>query len=174
VSLGGFLLDALTGLLSFTLLFVLGLVLMGGARERLDALQVSIVRKPLHAFGAGLLTLAGAVVAIVALAITIIGIPAAVVVAVALPFAIYGGLAAFASVLGAALPLAMLKGKPVLELGAGVLVLYVASLVPFAGQIALAVAAAIGIGALARTRFRTMAEVDREDRTPIGPYRTAA
>ncbi len=167
--------DALSGLVRYALLFVLGLLLMGVARERLDALQLVLVRKPARAFGMGLLGFAGAIAAIVVLAITIIGIPAAVVLAVALPFAVYVGLAAAASVLGAALPIAALKERPVLQLAAGSGALWLASLVPFAGDVAVAVAAVLGLGALIVTRFAKAGSLDLgPDSTPNGPYRTSA
>jgi hypothetical protein len=161
-------------LASYALLFVLGLLLMGVAPDRYEALQVAIVRQPLRSFGMGLLGTIGAVVAIVVLAITVIGIPAAVLLAIALPFAIYIGMAAFASVFGTLLPVEALRGKPVLRLGAGVLALFVASLVPFAGSIAVAVAAVVGLGALVITRFRKTAEVELERPTSNGPYRASA
>ena len=51
--LGSWIEQALSALVSHALLFVLGLVLMGVARDRFDALQVAIVRHPVRAFGAG-------------------------------------------------------------------------------------------------------------------------
>lgn len=172
---GGWLADALTGLVSYALLFVLGLLLMGLARERLDALQLVLVRKPARAFGLGVLGFAGAIAAIVVLAITVIGIPAAVALAVALPFAVYVGLAAVASVLGAVLPLTALKDRPVLQLAAGCGALWLASLVPFAGDVVVAVTAALGLGALVVTRFGKASTLDLgPEPTPSGPYRTSA
>jgi hypothetical protein len=171
-SLGDFLVDALNGLVSHVLLFILGILLMGVARERFEALQVTIVKKPVSAFGYGLLGLVGSGVAIVVLAITLIGIPAAILGAIALPIAIYVGLAAFAAVFGAAIPVESLKGKPIMQLGAGVLCLWLSSLIPFAGGFATILAAAIGLGALIITRFRTTAQLP-PDPTPAGPYRTS-
>jgi hypothetical protein len=170
--IGGWIADALGGLVSYALLFVLGLLLMGVARERLDALQLVIVRKPLASLGLGVLGFIAAVVTIVVLAITIIGIPAAVVLACALPFAVYVALAAAASVIGAAIPSAKLKGRPVAQLFAGCAALYVASLVPFVGDVLVAVAAAMGVGALIKTRFGKATELPPEP-TESGPYRTS-
>ena len=171
---GSVLADVLGGLVSYTLLFLLGLLLMGVFPERFEAMQVAIVRQPLRAGGYGVLGAIGGVVAIVVLAITIIGIPAAVLLAVAFPFAIYVGMTAFATVFGTLLPVEALRGKPVLRLGAGVLALYVASLVPFAGSIAVAAAAVVGLGALVITRFKTTVEVERERAASDGPYRAPA
>jgi len=168
---GDWLVDAVTGFVSHILLFVLGLLLMGVARERYEALQVTIVKKPLPSFGYGLLGLVGSVVTIVVLAITLIGIPAAVLGAIALPIAVYVGLAAFAAVFGAVIPMEALRGKPILQLGAGVFALWLVSLIPFAGAFATALAASLGLGALIITRFRPTAQLP-PDPTPAGPYRT--
>jgi len=173
-SLGHWIGDLVSSLLSYALLFLLGLVLMGVARERLDALQVVIIRRPFRAFGHGLLGFVGAIVAIVILCITIIGIPAAIVLGVVLPIALYIGMAAAATVLGAALPLPQLKERPVMQLAAGVATLFVASLVPVVGSVAIAIAALVGLGALVITRFSKTASIDLEEPTPAGPYRTQA
>ena len=171
--LGAFVADTLDSLVSYGLLFVLGLLLMGVARERLDGLQLAIVRQPFKALGYGVLALFAAAVTIVILVVTIIGIPAAVVLAVGLPFALYIGLAAAATVIGAAIPASTLAGKPVLQLLAGCGALFVAGLVPFVGDILVAVAAAVGLGALVLTRFRKAAAVAPET-LGAGPYRTSA
>ncbi len=171
-SFGEWVVDTIQSFVSHVLLFILGLLLMGVAKERYEALQVTIVKKPLPSFGYGVLGIVGALLAIVVLAITIIGIPAAVLGAVALPIAVYIGLAAFAAVFGAALPIEQLRGKPVLQLAAGVGTLWLLSLIPFMGAFATAVAAALGLGALFITRFRTTAQLP-PDPTPAGPYRTS-
>lgn len=171
--LGEFLGDAFSSLLNHLLLFVFGLFLMGLTPERFEALQVTIIRKPAPSFGYGLLGLLAAVVTLVIAAITIVGIPAALLGAIALPVVVYVGLAAFAAVFGAALPSERLRARPVLQLGAGVLALWVVSLLPVAGGIATVVAAAVGTGALIQTRFQKTAMLPA-DATPHGPYRTRA
>ncbi len=171
-SFGEWVVDTMQSFVSHVLLFILGLLLMGVAKERYEALQVTIVKRPLPSFGYGILGIVGSVIAIVVLAITIIGIPAAVLGAIAFPIALYVGLAAFAAVFGAALPLEQLRGKPVLQLAAGVGTLWLVSLIPFMGAFATAVAAALGLGALFITRFRKTAQLP-PDPTPSGPYRTS-
>lgn len=147
------------------LLFLLGLILMGVSRERLRAMQTTMITDGLKTAGAGLLGYVASVVLIVLLALTILGIPVAVLMGLALPVATYVGLAAAATVIGAALPLPQLEGNQVAQLAAGVLVLFVASLVPVVGGIATAVAACLGFGALIRTRFREVPPAD----LPQGP-----
>lgn len=153
------------------LLFLLGLLLIGVGRERLGAMQVTMIKDGVKTAGAGLLGYVAAVAAIALLALTIIGIPAAVVIGLALPLATYVGLAAAATVLGAVLPIPQLQGKEVHQLAAGVAVLFLASLVPFAGGVFTAAVACLGFGALLRTRFAKTAPADLPE---AGPYRTAA
>lgn len=165
----GWLATTLKSALSYGLLFVLGLLFLGLAPDRLGALQSVMIREPLRAGATGALGVLGGALAIVVFAITIIGIPAAVVLALALPVAVYLGLAAAATVVGAALPVARLSGRPVLQLGAGVLALFVASLIPYVGFAAVAVAAVLGLGAMILTRLR---KVPPESLRAAGPYRT--
>ncbi len=153
------------------LLFLIGLLMIGAGRERLGAMQVTMIRDGLKTAGAGLMGYVGAIGAIILFAITLIGIPAAVVIGLAIPVATYIGLAAAATVLGAVLPIPQFQGKEVHQLAAGVAVLFMASLVPVAGGIATAIAACLGVGALLRTRFGTTPPADVPDGE--GPYRTA-
>jgi hypothetical protein len=170
--LAGFVHSALEGAASFGLLFLLGLVLFGAARERFEATHVVIAREPLHASLLGVASFLGALLAIVALAVTIVGIPAAVLVALALSAACYVGLASVAAVIGAVLPITQLRERPVLQLAVGVATLYVASLVPGVGTLALTAAGALGLGALVRTRLGKTAPPSLPA-TPAGPYRTS-
>ena len=74
--------------------------------------------------------------------------------------------------LGAALPIPQLQGNEMGQLAAGVAVLFLASLVPFAGGVFTAVIACLGVGALMRTKLGG----ERLEAPPEegGPYRTAA
>ena len=164
--------DTVRSLVAHVLLFLLGLLLLGAGRERLRAMQATMVRDGLKTAGTGLLAYVIAGVAIVVLAITLVGIPAAVVLGLALPVATYVGLAAAATVIGAALPLEGLKGQEVLQLALGVGVLFFASIVPTVGTVASVAFACLGFGALIRTRFRT----DPPEDLPAGEgaYRTPA
>lgn len=159
-------------LLLHALLFLFALLLSGAVPERMGAMHVAIVKDPLRTAGVGLLGYAGALVALVALVITIIGIPLALALGILVPVATYVGLAAAATVIGAALPVERLRGRPVLQILAGVSCLFVASLVPGLGLVAIAVAACLGLGALVRTRFR--AAPPAELITGDGPYRAQA
>ena len=154
------------------LLFLLGLLLRGLTPERLSSLQVAMIRAPMHSAVYGLAGYVGSTIGIVLLAITIVGIPIAILVAMAMPVVTYVGLAAAATVIGAALPMERLRGEPVKQLAAGVAVLFVVSLVPFFGTLTLFAAACVGAGALLVTRFRPTPPTDLAG--GAGPYRTAA
>ena len=153
------------------LLFLLGLLLIGAGRERLGAMQVTMIKDGLKTAGTGLMAYVAAIGVAILFAITLIGIPAAVVIGLAIPVASYVGLAAAATVLGAALPIPALKDKEIHQLAAGVAILFMASLVPVAGTLATIIAACLGVGALVRTRFGTTPPDDLPNGD--GPYRTA-
>lgn len=152
--------NMISSLVAHGLLFLLALVLSGLFPERMTALHKAIIREPVRSGALGVGSYVAAVVLIIALTITIIGIPAAVVLGVGMPLATYVGLAACATVIGAAIPAQSLTDRPILRLAAGVGVLWVCSLVPFVGPILVALVACIGVGALVRTRFRTDAPRD--------------
>ncbi len=147
-------------LIAHGLLFLLALVLSGLFPERMTALHKAIIREPVRSGALGVGSYIGAVVLIIALTITVLGIPGAVVLAFSMPIATYVGLAACATVIGAAIPSEKLSDRPILRLAAGVGVLFVGSLVPFVGPVLVAIIACIGVGALVRTRFRTEAPRD--------------
>ncbi len=169
--IGAFIADAAHGALAHVLLFLLGLLMLGVARDRLGAMQVTMIEDGLKTAGTGLIGYVVAVVAIVLCAVTIIGIPVAVVLALALPLATYVGLAASATIIGAMLPVRELQGREVVQLAAGVAVLFVASLVPTIGTLITIAAACLGFGALIRTRFSPTPPSDLPEE---GPYRTPA
>jgi hypothetical protein len=150
----GWIEDAIGSLAKHALLFVLGVLLMVLAPARFAAVRRRITGAPIRAGVTGVLGFIGTAVLTVVLVVTLVGIPAAVVVAIGAFLALYVGLTASAWVLGSALPFAGLRDKPVLQLGAGLLALYVASLVPVLGALVTFLATAVGFGAVLFTRFR--------------------
>jgi hypothetical protein len=164
--------DASRGAVAHILLFLLGLLLVGLWRDRLRAMQLTMVHDGLKTAGIGLVAYVVCGIGLALLAISIVGIPIAVLLGMALPIATYVGLAAAATVLGAALPIAELRGREVLQLAAGVALLFVASLVPVVGTVATIAVACLGFGALVRTRFSPAPPADLPE--VGGPYRTRA
>lgn len=162
------------GLVGSALLFLFALLLTGVVPERMSAMHVAIIREPARSAGAGLLGYVSATIVLLALMITIIGIPLALALAVLVPVATYVGLAAAATVIGAALPVERLRGRPMLQILAGVGVLFVVAQVPVLGSIALAIVACVGLGALLRTRFRPQPPGELASQAGEGPYRDTA
>lgn len=152
--------NMVSSLVAHGLLFLLALVLSGLFPQRMSALHVAIIREPFKSGALGIGSYLGAIVIAIALMITVLGIPLAVVLGLAIPLATYIGLAACATVIGAALPVGALDGKPVMRLLAGVGVLWAASLVPVIGGVLVAIVACVGVGALVRTRFRSDAPAE--------------
>jgi hypothetical protein len=151
----GFLERTLEGLSKHALIFVFGLILMWAFPARLALVTRTITENPVRAGALGILGALGAVVLTVLLVITIIGIPAAIVLVLGSALALYAGLAASASVAGRYVPLDRVKGNPTRELAAGVFLLFLVSRIPVIGHIITAIAFAVGLGAIVRTRFAT-------------------
>lgn len=135
------------------LLFLLGLAAVGLAPERTRKVQAGIVRAPLRAGFAGLGVLLGGALVAALLFVTLLGIPLAVLVLLLGLGLAFLGASVTASVLGAALPVERLRGRPVGQLATGVAALLVVSLVPLVGGLVMTGAVATGLGALVLTRF---------------------
>ncbi|MDH5492797.1 MAG: polymer-forming cytoskeletal protein, partial [Myxococcales bacterium] len=138
---------------SHGLLFLLGLLLLGLGRPRLGRLQRAIVERPLGSALAGMLGLLAIPILILVLVITIVGIPGALLLLLLTFVAGCVGAVAIATVLGAALPIAWLRGRPVAQLAAGLGLLFLLSLVPWIGALVFSVALIVGLGAIVLTRF---------------------
>lgn len=149
--------DTLASGARHALLFLFGLLLLGLSPARLGMVTSTLRTLPGRSILTGTLSAAASVVLALVLLITVIGIPGAVVLALAAAVAAYAGLVAVAMILGHTLPVPALKDKPVLQLGAGVAIFFVASLVPFFGGLAVFIAGLFGFGAVVLTRAGTRA-----------------
>jgi len=162
---------------AYNLVFLLGLLLMGLVPDRLRAMQIAIMRAPVSTGLLGLGSYIATVVALVLFALTIVGIPVTIGMAPLVVLATSVGLAACATVIGAALPIERLRGHRVLQLLAGVVVLFVSSMVPYLGDFVQVIACCLGFGAVVRTRFRTSPPRELVGEGPVrddGPYRSWA
>ena len=92
--------DAFSGAL---VVFVLGLVLMALAGDRMEKLEGEIAARPARSFALGLIGVVGAVVIGITLCVTVIGIPFAIVGAMVAVLLTYAGVVAVLRTLGAAL-----------------------------------------------------------------------
>ena len=139
------------------LLFLFGLLLLGLAPARLDEVTRTVAALPTRAGATGALSAVAALVLGVVLTITLVGIPGAILLALVTAVGVYAGLVAVAAVLGRLLPVPALAARPVLQLAAGVLALFLVSRVPIVGGLAPLVAALVGLGAVVITRGGTRA-----------------
>ena len=164
----------LGGVAQFLLLFGLGMLLRELAPERLDALEVTVLREPATAGLVGLAALAVGTFLILGAAITIVGIPLAVLLALGIGLSMGVGLVAVARVVGQALPVDGLPTAPTPRLAAGLGTLWLVSLVPVGGALALSCASFVGLGALLRSGFRRLPRTPATRGPADGPYRSAA
>jgi hypothetical protein len=134
------------------LLFLVGLLILALAPGRLRAIGHVLVDRPIRATAMGMLSMFGLPLLCVALCITVIGIPAAAVVGFLGVVALVAGLVAASMVIGAAIPSRTLSGRPVAQLAAGTLALFLVSQIPVLGWIAWLVALFAGFGAIVLTR----------------------
>lgn len=136
-----------------TLIFLLGVLLIGAFPRRHAAMARSLVDRPMRSTAAGFLGMLATVVLCIAFAVTLIGIPVAIFLAVLAVVAACAGLAVVGYVIGAALPVEKAKQRPLLQLALGVLVLWILSLVPVLGFLVLLILGSAGYGAVLMTRF---------------------
>ena len=162
--------DGLEHLAGYLLLFVIGLTTLGAFGDRMQTIKATMVKEPgrMGIIGVGGFLIAR--LALIGLTLTLIGIPLALAGGVALWLAVQVGLASGAAVIGAVLPIERLRHHPVPQLAAGVLTLYIASLVPFAGGLLVAAIAVVGLGAV----IITLHNHRRPRLAGTGDYRTAA
>jgi hypothetical protein len=139
--------------LRYALLFLGALLFAFLAPERFGRLHTAVRRAPLRSIAGGTVAFVAASLLSIVLVITIIGIPVAFVLGLALFVAASMGLATVGHLVGQALPVRALEGRPVWRLGAGILALFVVTRVPFFGWLAFLLALAIGTGAVVLTRF---------------------
>ncbi len=153
------------------LLFLLGLVMMGTARGRFEVVRSELSSRPIRsALGGFFGLLAGGVLCVV-LAVTIIGIPVSAVLGTLLTAALCVGWSAAAWWLGGVLPIAALKGRPVLQLAVGVGALFLVSLAPKIGMLISVIAALAGLGAAAATRLGGKPrQQQKRPHIPTGPF----
>ncbi len=156
------------------LLFLLGLVMLGTARERFTVLRGELASAPVRsAFGGFFGMLAGGVLTLV-LVLTLIGIPGAAVLGSLLFVAVCVGWTVSAYWLGTVLPIGALKERPVLQLAVGVGVLFLVGLVPTFGKLIAIAAALAGLGAVIATRFGKKQRAQSPRHVPTGPFRSSA
>ncbi len=168
----GFLQAVGTMLTESSLLFVFGAVLLALATKRMDSLKVEVASRPMRSFALGVVGSLVGLVAICVLCITIIGIPLAFVGVLGAIVAVYGSITAVLTTVGQAL-LGHKTANPYVHLGAGCLLLFIGSSIPWVGGILIAAVVLTSIGALVATRAAGFVP-PRVRLTPTDPYRSTA
>lgn len=154
------------------LLFLLGLVLLGTSRERLDILRSELAARPFrNMFGGGFAFVAGCLLAFVFF-LTLIGIPGAAVLGTLLFAGACVGWVTAAWWLGGVLPIAALRNRPVMQLAVGLGMLFLVGLIPKIGTLLVLVIAAAGFGAVWATKLGKMPRGGRRH-VATGPFRGA-
>jgi hypothetical protein len=140
--------------LRFAVFFVLGLLMLALAPDRLQAIGRELRRAPVPSAGIGLV---GAILVVplsIIVAVTLVGIPAVVILWVfVLPLAVLIGFTAIALEIGARIAPAGRRAAKVAVLLFGLLAISLVGLVPYLGPVALWVLSLAGFGAVLRTRF---------------------
>lgn len=140
--------DALSGAL---VLFVLGLVLIALAGDRMEKLEGEVAARPARSFALGLIGIIGAVVIGITLCVTVIGIPFAIVGAMVAVLLTYAGVVAVLRTLGAALIQHRTTNR-YLHLALGCLLFFVVGCIPWLGKYLTFAVLATGLGAVLATR----------------------
>lgn len=146
-------LRATKGLARFAVLFVLGLLLLAFVPERVKALGKEIRRAPAVCGGIGLVGMVGLVPLTLLLVVTVVGILVVPFLYLAVGVALLLGFTALALELGGTVPPRSARRTQVAVLGLGVLGMYLVSLVPVVGPLALFFASLVVFGAALRTKL---------------------
>lgn len=157
-------------LAAVAVLWVYGAVLLALAGERMRALEVELVARPMRSFALGVVGLVATLVAVVVLCATLIGIPFAVVGVITGVLVGYAGVCAVLTAVGHML-LNHRSSSPYVHLAFGCGLYLVASSVPWIGDYVTFTLALFGIGVIVATRGAGMV---KRNLGGGDAYRTAA
>jgi hypothetical protein len=150
---GGFFWDLGTSAARYTLFFVFGLLLILFAPDRVKSIGRELRRAPGRCVAVGLVGMVLLVPLCVLLVLTLIGILLIPFVGLAVALAVLLGMTAVALEIGERLPPHQARRTQVLILALGVVVLFLATHIPFIGWAVLSAALVVSFGATLRTRF---------------------
>ena len=148
--------DVLSKLVRALSIFLFGLLLNALAPNRLRNVQYMVVGHPGRSLATGALTMIALPILTIALCVTLVGIPVAALLLVLAFTAVFVALSVIATVVGAALPIHSIHGRPLRELAAGTGLLFALSLLPYLGGLLMLAAVLLGYGALVQTRFQPL------------------
>lgn len=139
--------------LHFALIFLAGLLMLAFAPERVTAMERRVREQPGLTFLWGVVGSFSLTMLSILLVLTIIGIPVALGAMVVALLAGYVGLAVIGHLVGSVLPVPALARRPIVQLFAGVAILFGTSLVPWIGSLVIGSLVIVGFGMVAASRF---------------------
>jgi cytoskeletal protein CcmA (bactofilin family) len=154
----------------FSMVFVVGCILIALSEERLTRLRAELALKPMRSLALGFVSFFGALLAIAFLCIIVIGIPFALVGALGFALAIFVGEVALAAVIGEALVRHRTQNAYV-HLAIGAAVVSLAGALPYVGGLVSLLALFASIGCIVATRGAGLIKPRLSDGQ--GPYRSA-
>jgi hypothetical protein len=137
----------------FAALFGIGFFATVLAPNRMKQVENELARDPVKCGATGLLAALAFLPLIVLLSVTIVGIPIAFALLLVAPLAAAVGLAVVASEIGLRLPVFRGKKTQAVVLALGLLLILVVGLIPYVGNVVVAVLVLLGLGAIVRSRF---------------------
>lgn len=133
------------------IMFVVGVLLFGLAGGRMERLQAEVAARPMRTVGVGATTALLAAVGLTLLCVTVVGIPVALLIAATLGVGLYTSMIAVVSTLGRGL-IGHRSKSPYAHLALGCALLFVISLLPYVGPLAICGVVLMGLGSFIATR----------------------
>jgi hypothetical protein len=156
---------------TFSILFLLGALLLALLPQRMEAVRAEVAMRPMRALALGVLGLLGFSVAFVVLCVTLIGIPVAVVGACLGTLAMLAGVTSGAQLVGEMF-LRHRNQNAYVHLAAGCAALTLIGCIPYLGGLAWLAAILIGVGSMVATRVGGLLSRKPVALPAEGPYRT--
>ena len=168
-TLRGMMDDVTNAITRSALLFVFGVIFWALGKQRMEALEVELAKRPMRSLAMGVVGLMTAVLLSIVLAVTVVGIPFAVAGLIVTVVVAYVGACVVLSTVGQALLRHRTENRYVhLALGCFLFLLFTA--IPYVGGFVWLGVMLTGLGAVVATRGAGLIPTP----TNRGPYRTAA
>jgi cytoskeletal protein CcmA (bactofilin family) len=169
-TLRGMLNDVANAITRSALLFVFGVIFWALGRQRMEALEVELAKRPMRSLAMGVVGLLTAVLLSIVLTVTVVGIPFAVAGLIVTVVVAYVGACVVLSTVGQALLRHRTENRYVhLALGCFLFLLFTA--IPYVGGFVWLGVMLTGLGAVVATRGAGLVPTPNRNH---GPYRTAA
>jgi hypothetical protein len=170
-TLSGMVDDATSAITKTALLFLFGVIFWALGKERMEALEVEVAKRPMRSLAMGVVGALTAVLLTIVLAVTVVGIPFAVAGLIVTVAVAYIGACVVLSTIGQALLRHRTKNRYV-HLALGCLLFLLFTAIPYVGTFVWLGVLLTGFGAVVSTRGAGLFPAPK--RADHGPYRTAA